>query len=744
MSDAERLFKEVLQHQPKDVAALNLLSVVLTVLKNYAEAEIYIKSALKLNSNSDTTLYNYGIILKFLNRPSEALERFTQALSINGTIAETWNNRGTVLNDLKRYDDAILDFDKAISLRANYSEAFCNKGKSLAELKRYDEALAACDEALSLKPDFAEAWVGRGNILFDLKRYDEAFAVYDKALSLKPDFADAWLGRGNVFNNLKRDDEAFAAYDKALSLKPDLAEAWLGRGNVFNKLKRNDEAFTAYDKALSLNADLAEAWLGRGNVFNELKRHDEAIANYEKALSLKPDLVGTEGARLHAKMHICDWINFDTECAHLTSSIYHKKANANPFAFLAMSSSPGDQLQCSKLWVEEKCPPSQKPIWQGERYRHDRIRVAYVSADFREHPVSHLMAGLFECHDKSRFDVTAISLGSDDNSEMRQRLKASFERFIDAKTYSDEQIANLVRSSEVDILIDLMGLTADSRTRIFAQRAAPIQVNYLGYAGTMGAQYIDYILADRFVIPEGKRECYLEKVVYLPDSFMGTDSKRKISTRLLKRLEYNLPDTGFVFCSFNQSYKIVPKLFEIWMRLLSQLDNSVLWLSNTNEAAIRNLKCEAQNRGVDPKRIVFAQRVSLNEDHLARHQLADVFLDTLPYSAHTTACDALWAGLPVLTCLGETFAGRVAASLLNAIRLPELITTTPEAYEQLAIDLATHPKKLANIKRKLAENRLATPLFDTKLFTKHIEAAFTAMYERCQAGLAPDHIVIAN
>jgi protein O-GlcNAc transferase len=290
----------------------------------------------------------------------------------------------------------------------------------------------------------------------------------------------------------------------------------------------------------------------------------------------------------------------------------------------------------------------------------------------------------------------------------------------------------------------LMGFTAGSRTNVFARRAAPIQVNYLGYSGTMGTKYIDYIIADRFVIPENKRELYMEKVIHLPNSFMGNDSKRQIADRIPSRSECGLPETGFVFCSFNQSYKIIPAIFDIWMRLLNQLNNSVLWLSDTNEAAIRNLKREAQNRGVDPGRVIFAKRVALNEDHLARHRLADLFLDTLPYNAHSTASDALWAGLPVLTCRGETFAGRVAASLLNAVGLPELITTTPETYEQMAIDLATHPEKMAAIKGKLAENRLTAPLFNTKLFTKHIEAAYTAMYERHQAGLAPDHIVIPN
>jgi predicted O-linked N-acetylglucosamine transferase (SPINDLY family) len=351
---------------------------------------------------------------------------------------------------------------------------------------------------------------------------------------------------------------------------------------------------------------------------------------------------------------------------------------------------------------------------------------------------------MLECHDESRFDVSAISLGADDNSKMGRRLKAALPRFIDARTFSDEHIANLVRSLEVDILVDLMGFTKNARTQIFALRPAPVQVSYLGYPGTMGASYVDYIIADRIAIPEEKRECYLEKVVYLPDSFMGNDFERKISERLPRRSECQLPEAGFVFCAFNNSYKIAPQIFDIWIRILRQVENSILWLSGTNETAIRNLGREAQNRGVDPSRLVFAQRLPLNEDHLARHRLADLFLDTLPYNAHATASDAVWAGLPVLTCLGETFAGRVAGSLLNAVGLPELITTTPEAYERMAIELATHPERLAAIKHKLEENRLTAPLFDTKLFTKHIEAAYTAMHERNQAGLAPDHIIVSN
>jgi len=775
LNDAERHFKEVLRHQPTHVAALNLLSVLLTQLARWAEAETYIKSAIKLNPRSDATLYNYGLILKALNRPSEALECFNQALSINASVAETWNNRGTIQNDLGRYDNAVADFNKAIEIQPNYSDAFCNKGKSLAQLrhhgdalaaydralalrpgmaeawlgrgnvftalKRYDEAFAAYDKALSLKPELAEAWLGQGNAYSDLKRYDEAFTAHGRALSLRPDLAEAWLGRGNVFTALKRYDEAFAAYDKALSLKPELAEAWLGRGNAYNDLKRYDEAFTAHDRALSLRPDLAEAWLGRGNVFTALKRYDEAFAAYDKAIALKPDLTGLEGYRLHAKMYSCDWKHFDVECAHLISSVRAGKLVTEPFQFLAVPSSSDDQLQCARLWTASA--PRQKPLWHGEQYDHDKIRVAYISAEFREHPVTFLIAGMFERHDKSRFDITGISIGPRDDSEVRRRLDVSFDHFIDASSFSDDRTAGLIRSSEVDILVDLTGFTADARMGIFARRPAPTQVSYLGYLGTAGADYLDYIIADKIVIPETQRDFYTEKIVFLPDSFQCTDRQRLISGRPSTRADAGLPNEGFVFCSFNASYKVTPDVFEIWMRILKQVDGSVLWVAAGSPTFERNLRNEAAARGVNADRLIFAPRVPLPE-HQARIRMADLFLDTLPYNAGATASDTLWAGVPILTRIGDTFVGRMAASLLNAIKLPELITTTREAYEQIAIDLAKHPERLAKIKNKLAENLLTTPLFDTNLYTKHIEAAYTKMYERRRAGLTPDHIVVPD
>jgi protein O-GlcNAc transferase len=775
LSDAKKIYEDILKQQPNHFDALHLLGMIAWQTKNPHQGEELIGKAIKVNPASAAAYSNRGNALRDLKRVEEALASYDRAIALKPDYAEAYNNRGNALRDLKRIDEALVSCDRAIALKPDYAEAYNNRGVALQEVKRVEEALASYDRAIALKPDYADAYNNRGNALKELKRVDEALASYDRAIALKADHAEAYNNRGVALQEAERVKEALASYDRAIALKPDYAdaynnrrlalrehervcealasydraiavkadhaEAYHNRGVALKELKRVDEALASYDRAIALNPDFAGTYNNRGNILRDLKRFDEAFASYDKAFALKPESVGVEGARLHTKMHLCDWNNFDVECAHLISSVQNKRANALPFQLLAISSSSADQLQCAKLWIAKNFPSSQESIWRGEHYRHDRIRVAYVSADFREHAVSSLIAGMIERHDKSRFDVIAISLGPDENSEMRRRLKESFEHFIDAKTLSDEEIANLVRSSEVDIMVDLMGFTKDSRTGIFARRAAPIQVNYLGYPGTMGAQYIDYIIADRIVIPESQYEFYSEKIAILPGSYQVNDAKRSISDRVFTRSELGLPPTGFVFCCFNQDYKITPRVFDCWMRILKQVENSVLWLLADNTTAVRNLTEEAAAQGVSSGRLIFAKRM-LIPDHLARYRLADLFLDTLPYNAHTTASDALRVGVPVLTCIGDTFAGRVAASVLSAIRLPELITTTLEAYEQMAISLATHREKLAFMKRKLAKNRLTTPLFDTELFTKHIEAAYTAMYERYQAGLAPDLIVI--
>src|SRR5262249_26195466 len=433
--------------------------------------------------------------------------------------------------------------------------------------------------------------------------------------------------------------------------------------------------------------------------------------------------------------HVCDWRDFTSDCAHLVATVEGRKVASTPFSFVAIPAAPSVQRTCAELTTADFYP-ADNPIWRGERYAHQRIRVAYLSADFYDHATACLMAGLFERHDRSRFETFAISFSPDDGTAMLTRLKRSFDRFIDVRTRDDNDVATLVRELEIDIAVNLKGFTQGSRTRIFAKRSAPVQVSYLGFPGTMGASYIDYIIADRFLIPPDQRHGYTENVVYLPGSYQVNDRDRKIADRIVSRAEAGLPETGMVFCCFNNSFKITPDVFDVWMRLLREIDGSVLWLLQGNASAPANLRREAEARGVSGERLIFAVRAPL-DDHLARHRLADLFLDTRHYNAHTTASDALWAGLPVLTCAGETFASRVAGSLLRAVGLPELVTHSLADYEALAFRLARDPEMLAGLTQKLARNRETYPLFDTARSTRHLEAALVTMWERHQRGEKP-------
>jgi protein O-GlcNAc transferase len=778
LADAAQLFDAVLRAEPKHVGALNLMGVVLTQLGRLTEAESYLRRALQHHPPSDATLYNYGIVLKVLNRPAEALQRFSEAVTLNPSVAETWNHRGTTLHDLDRNEEAIADFDRATALNPRYAEAYHNKGKSLLALKRGDDALDTFGRALSINSGLTEAWLGRGHALGGLGRYDEALAAYDQAITLNPTLAEVWLGRGHVFVQLHKFDDALAAYDRAVALKPfltepwlvrglvlgvfgnhqgalsafdralalnpNIAEAWIGRGNIFLQLHEYDDALEAYDRALALNANFAEAWFGRGDVFIHLSQPDKALFAFDRALALKQDIFA-KGGRLNAKLSLSNWSNLEAEVSDLVTTVRAGKLATSPFHFIGISSSAADQLACAKRAMADQ--PSLPRAWRGEIYSHDRIRTGYFSADFRNHPVAQLVVGMFQHHDKSRFEITALSCGPDDASDLRNSIKAAAENFIDLRTSTDEETAELIRRREIDIIVDLTGLTLYNRFNVLSRRVAPIQVNFLGYAGTTGADWMDYIIADPTIIPEDHFRFYSEEVVWLPDTYQPNayqpdDNKHCIAERLPTRAECNLPEAAFVFCCFNGSYKITPVIFDLWMRLLRAVPDSVLWLSKPNPTAETNLGKEAELRGVPWGRIIFAPKLDEISGHLARQRHADLFLDTLPYNAHTTASDALWAGLPVLTCLGETFAGRVVASLLKAIGLPELITTSLEDYEALALKVAREPSFLASIKAKLARNRDTYPLFDTARFTRHIEAAYTTMWQRHQSGAAPQAFAV--
>jgi protein O-GlcNAc transferase len=604
------------------------------------------------------------------------------------------------------------------------------------------EAAARYADILRADPGNAEAHCYLGMIACQHGRFAEGAERARQSLACDRGNPRAHVLLGRALAALGRPNDALENFDSAIALEPDAARAHGHRADLLAELGRNAEAIVSYDRALALAPDAVADWFNRGGALIAVGRYEEAIASLQRAAALDPKLGGADVLRAPlflSKLRICDWTNYRQDAAQLISMIRANEPLSVPFAALLLPCSPAEQLQCARRYVQDQ--PAPPPLWRGEIYSHDRIRVAYLSADFREHATSHLAVGLFEQHDRSRFEITALSFGEDDNSAIRRRVAAAFERFVDVRGSSDQDIAELMRRLEIDIAVDLMGFTKDHRLGVLARRPAPIQVNYLGYPGTLGAPYVDYILADATVIPEEDEACYAERVVRLPGSYQVNDDKRSISPSIPSRRDCGLPEDAFVFCCFNNTQKLNPDIFDVWMRVLQAVDDSVLWLLEGSATASANLRAAAERRGVAGRRLIFAGKTGLPE-HLARQRQADLFLDTLPYNAHTTASDALWAGLPVLTQIGAAFPGRVAASLLRALGLPELITTTPQDYERRAIELAKSPDVLAALRRKLAANRTTTPLFDTALFARRIEAAYAAMHGRCQAGLAPAKITV--
>jgi protein O-GlcNAc transferase len=598
-------------------------------------------------------------------------------------------------------------------------------------------------KSIAVEPRAAAPHSNLGVALAALGRFEEALGAYSVAIAIQPDHVDALNNRGNALCELNRQGEAISCYDRALEIQPNDAEVLNNRANALCTLNLHSEAIAAYDRTLAISPDYAHALNNRGNALRALNRHEEAIADFEHLLKVQPDYDYARGALLDAKLQCCDWRDYSSSVDLLRKEVAEGRRAASPFAFLAVSGSPSEELRCAKTYRDHKFPTSKPWTGKGERYRHDRIRVAYLSADFRNHALSHLMVGLFEAHDQTRFETIAISYGPDSEDETRKRLKGAFSRFIDVRVQSDSHNALLLQQLEIDIAVDLMGYTKDSRPGILTSRPSPIQVNYLGYAGTMGADHIDYIIADPLVIPEDQHPFYSERIVSLPHAFMAQDSNRAIAPTVPTRLEVGLPEQGFVFCCFNNNYKITPPVFDVWMRLLREVDGSVLWLFGSNPPAVRNLKRSAEIRGVAADRLVFAPLMKL-DDYIARHRLADLFLDTAPFNAHSTAAYALWGGLPVLTHVGSSYASRVAGSLLTAVGLPELIVGDLEGYEATALRLARDAHGLAAIRAKLARNRLTHPLFDTDRFRRNIESAYQTMWERSQRGEAPSSFGVAD
>ncbi len=605
------------------------------------------------------------------------------------------------------------------------------------------QAHEICRAILEVRPEHFDALGLQGALALQHGDFDGAIDLLGQALAAEPDNpnrAGVYNNIGIAFARLQLWQDAIDSYKEALTLTPgnggihfNLANAWRGLGN-------SKAAVESYDQAILHNPAAYDAYYNRGVTLRDSKQYEAAIESFRRAIELNPDNNPLYGFMLYTKMQICDWSDLESHLARLSALIESGKKVTQPFPVLSLLESPPHQRASAQIWAASECRPSADlgaiPAWT-----HRKIRVGYFSMNYSDHPVSYLIAGLIEAHDREKFEIYAFSYGPNTGDTMRKRMEAAFDHFFDVQEKSDAGIAALARAHEIDIAVDMAGYTTNARPGIFAVRAAPVQVNF-GFPGTMGLAAMDYMIADDVLVPPKNHVYYSEAIAALP-SFQPNDAGRKIAERTPSRRELGLPERGFVFCAFNNSYKITPEALDRWARILTRVPGSVLWLTDSGPSATGNLRREALQRGISTDRLIFAPRVASSEEHLARYRAADLYLDTRPYTAQVTASDALWAGLPLLTWPTEMWSGRVSASLLSALDMPEMIVPSADAYEALAVELATHPDRLARIREKLQRNRLTSPLFNTVQFARNLEAAFTQMHERALAGVPPTYIHIA-
>ncbi len=774
LGEAEALFRRILARQPQNAETNHNLGLVL-LQRGQLEAAIgAFRQALTYRPNYPAACLNLGVVLERLDRKDEALAAYRRAIACQPNYPEAHNNIGSLLQRQGQLSAAAEAYRRAVELAPTYVMAIYNLAGLLQELKQFEKALGTYAEVLRLAPDFAQAWNNYGLVLKDLGRSGEAISALENATRLKRGYAEAHFNLGILRRDLGRFEAAAHAFQQATVLKPDYAAAFNNLGVVRDMLGQFEMARAAFAHALEIDpayaearnnlgltlqalgqADAAlaafqralvdkpfypEAYYNLGNCLRDQGQTGAAIAAFRKALELKPDDVATFAQLFYQRSKICDWTDYVRDQQKLLSLVRAGSSQVAPFILFATEASSADQLNCARNWVDAIAPAGVPKFTHRRSRKSRRLRLGYLSSDFYEHATAFLMAELFEQHDRARFQVSAYSYGRNDGSETRARLMRGFDRFNDIGHLSHAEAARAINADGVDILIDLKGHTFGARPQILAARPAPVQVHHLGFPATTGAEFVDYFIADPIIVPADEQIHFSEKIVYLPNCYQPNDRKREISATP-SRSQCGLPEAGFVFCCFNNNFKLTPVFFDIWMRLLGKVPGSVLWLIETNPLVSDKLRREAAARGVDAHRLIFAPLIPI-ADHLARHRLADLFLDTLPCNAHTTASDALWAGLPVLTCAGETLAGRVGASLLHAVGLPELVVHSLEDYEALALELTTNPLKLQDLRQKLATSKDQAALFDLPRFTKNIEAAYLRMWEIWLAGDAPRSFAI--
>lgn len=688
---------------------------------------------LKQSYPNNALLFNIcGVCLKKLDKFDEAIKNFKAALEIKPDYFEVSYNLGLTFQQIGKFTEAVYNFKNAISHKPDYAEAYANLGNSLKQLGKFDDAIFYYKKTVAIRPSFAEAHNNLGNILLENGQLIEAKKCFEKAVKIKSDFAEALNNLGNIMRDFGKLDDAYNLYSKALKSKPDSAEIQNNLGLIHMELGQQSSAIDFYSNAISKKKNFAEAYANLGNSQKRLKRHELASKSFQNAIEINPKLSYIFGDLLNAKMNLCHWEGFSKKIKNLQMKINNNEKVIRPFQSLSIIANPMTQKKAAEIFAENIFHKTTLLPKLDSNPRVKRIRIGYFSPDLRNHAVASLISELFEIHDRKKFEIHAFYFGPDTNDDMNRQIKSNVDFYHDVRLLGHEEVAMLARKIKIDIAVDLCGYTQGCRPEIFAKRAAPIQISYLGYPGTMGTKFMDYIIADKIIIPEKNQKYYVEKIIYMPNSYQVNMSKKDITQEKITREELGLPVSDFVFCCFNNSYKITPSVFEGWMQILKNVDRSILWLYGNNDTVALNLKKEAVRYGINPNRLVFASyRPGIN-NFANRIKLADLFLDSLPYNAHTMASDTLRIGVPILTCMGDTLASRVAASLLHAINLPELITKNKDEYVTTAIELAKNQHKFKAIKEKLLNNVPSSPLFNIKLFTSHLETAFIKTYDRNQ------------
>lgn len=724
---------------PQNAAIHTNLGLSLLKTGQIPEGVIALQKAVELDPSNPQVKNNLGHALQKQGKRNEAVDLFVSIWQTN-RLTDAAINGSTVLKELGRLDEAEKLAREAC--QAEPTSALAHKALSaiLLALDHKQEASETLERALACGDTSVDTYTSLAILLSRKHEFKQAREVIESGLKQHPESPDLTAALISALLDLNLPDQALERSKQALAQGISNELILTNHSSALNALGRPDEAIAGYEKLLQSHAQSFKGWHGLGTTLFQNGQYQRAWECLSKAFEIDPQHPFLEGARLIAAMHACNWTHWDATLDHLKNGLANNKPVAPPFAALALVDDLALHACAAKAWMDDLSPnvaPAKLTV-----HPKNKIKIGYFSADYHNHATAYLMAELFERHDRAKFEIVGISFGQDRQDEMRQRLVRAFDAFVDVRTKSDQEVAQLSREMGIDIAVDLKGYTGESRPGIFVHRAAPIQVNYLGHPGTMGTDCIDYIIVDKVICPPEHYAHYTEKVVTLPHSYQVNDSKRSVSDQVFTRAEAGLPEDAFVFCCFNNNYKITPETFDSWMRLLKQVEGSVLWLLEDNTTAMNNLKAEASKRGVDAARLIFAKRVKLDQ-HLARHKLADLFIDTLPYNAHTTTSDALWTGLPVLTLAGHSFPSRVAASLLTAVGLTELITGNRADYESLALELARNPARLNAMKAKLVDVA-QQPLFDIGLFTKDIESAYQLMFDRALAGLPPEHLSISD